>query len=116
MVLNNQNGKRKIKTFKVVFEGVKHKNSNEGVNEGVNKGVKYIVFKGVNEGVNKGINEVLTIIRNNPKLNTTEISNLIGKGISTTERYLKVLKEENLIVFLGSPKTGGYVLQAQLNK
>ncbi len=103
------------KTFKVVFEGVKHKNSNEGVSEGVNEGVKYLSFEGVNEGVNKALNDVLSIIRNNPELNTTEIANQIGKGISTTERYLKVLKDENLIVFLGSPRTGGYVLKAHLD-
>lgn len=104
------------KEFKVIFKGLTHKNSSEGVNEGVSEGVNNLVFEGVNEGVNKSLNYVLNIIGSNPELNTIDIANQIGKGVSTTERYLKLLREKNLIVFKGAPRTGGYVLISSFNK
>lgn len=38
----------------------------------------------------------------------------MGKSISTIERYLKILKENNLVEFIGAPKTGGYRVTKKL--
>ncbi|MDP3913350.1 MAG: hypothetical protein Q8R96_06400 [Bacteroidota bacterium] len=32
----------------------------------------------------------------------------MNKSVATTERYLKILKEQGYIEFRGAPKTGGY--------
>jgi len=94
--------------LELIFPGLGHgKNSSEGVNEGVNEGVK-IEFEGINEGVNEGVNEVLNFIRENPNKKAKHISAHLNKGISTIERYLKILKSHDMIEFKGAPKTGGY--------
>jgi len=36
------------------------------------------------------------------------LASIIGKGVSTTERYIKKLKEANYISFVGAPRIGGY--------
>ena len=47
-------------------------------------------------------------IQDNPKKKANELSERIGKGLSTVERYLKILKVYDLIKFIGAPKRGGY--------
>ena len=51
------------------------------------------------------------LIQDNPKKKANEISEIVGKGLSTVERYLKILKEYDLIKFIGAPKTGGYKVE-----
>jgi ATP-dependent DNA helicase RecG len=41
---------------------------------------------------------------------SNEITEKLNKGVSTVERYLKILKDNRIIEFQGAPKTGGYVL------
>jgi len=43
-------------------------------------------------------------------INRVELIDKMGKGKTTLERYLKVLKENDLIEYKGSKKTGGYYL------
>ena len=81
----------------------------EGVNEGVNEGVK-LNIEGVNEGVNKELNNLYFKINLTPGKKASELSKEINKGLSTTERYLKILKEKGFVEFKGAPKTGGYYL------
>lgn len=68
----------------------------EGINEGVNEGVKIELIK------------ILKFLHGNPLRNTKQIAEHLGKGVSTVERYLKILKENDIIKFEGAPKTGGY--------
>lgn len=63
----------------------------------------------VNGGVNGGVNELLEFIKNNPNLRANEISEQAKRPLRTIQRWLKQLKDEEKIVFKGSPKTGGYV-------
>ena len=44
-------------------------------------------------------------------LKVPDIASKIDKGISTVERYMKILKENNLVEFAGAPKTGGYIVK-----
>lgn len=105
---------------KVIFEGIGDgvndgvNSKNDGVNavddDGVNDGVK-ILIDGVNDGVNKGLNLVLDYLRKSPNQKTPEVAVAINKSIPTTERYLKILRDQNLIVYIGPPKTGGYIIK-----
>ena len=78
----------------------------EGVNEGVNEGVKNI--EGVNEGVKEELEILYAYIKENPNKKASELSAYMSKSISTIERYLNLLKKNNLVEFVGVPKTGGY--------
>lgn len=88
---------------------VKFQTEVEGVSEGVNEGVK-LNFEGVSEGVNKELNILYNEIASTPGRKASELNEKIDKSLATTERYLKVLKEQGYIEFRGAPKTGGYYL------
>ena len=42
------------------------------------------------------------------KVLSFSLASVIGKGVPTTERYIKKLKEANYISFVGAPRIGGY--------
>ena len=73
-----------------------------------------IADEGVNEdeGINEGINEleslILTFLEKKPGAKGYEIVEYVQKGAATTERYLRSLKDKELIEYKGSRKTGGY--------
>jgi ATP-dependent DNA helicase RecG len=93
--------------LELTFSGVKHQF--EGVNEGVNEGVIFKI-EGVNEGVLAELEYLYNTITKDEGKKAVELNNLINKSLATTERYLKILKDQGLIVFSGSSKTGGYYL------
>ena len=76
--------------------------------------INRIADEGVNEdeGINEGINEleslILTFLEKKPGAKGYEIAEYIPKGAATTERYLRSLKDKELIEYKGSRKTGGY--------
>lgn len=64
--------------------------------------------EGLNEGLNEGLKSVLDFIQSSPLRRIPEIANVIGKSTQMTERYIKELKEKDLIEYVGSKKAGGY--------
>ncbi|CAA0242654.1 hypothetical protein TMFC_50139 [Tenacibaculum maritimum] len=60
------------------------------------------------EGVKNELISIYEVIETTPNLKTKDIASIINKGLSTTERYLKKLKDKDFIGFVGSSKTGGY--------
>ena len=54
--------------------------------------------------------KVLQIIRLGKGPRANVIAKKLGKSIASTERYIKLLKSNDLIEFIGAPKTGGYYL------
>ncbi len=86
----------------LTFPGVSHL-----VNEGANEGV-ISKSEGVNEGTKKVLGRILKYISQNPMIKTSEIEVFINKSNATTERYLKILRENNYIEYVGASKTGGY--------
>lgn len=82
----------------------------------------YMLFVGSGGAINGVINgalsdatinelvNVLRIIHNQKGINRIELIERIGKAKTTIERYLKILKENNLIEYRGAKKTGGYFL------
>jgi len=72
----------------------------EGTSEGINEGI--------NGGVNEGINRLMEIIRKNPGKRVVEIAAALNIPSKTIERWLKKLREQGRVAFIGSRKTGGY--------
>ena len=83
-----------------------HINVDEGINDHINDKIN------VDEGINEGINEVealiLAFLEKNPGAKGGEIMLFLQKGRATIVRYLRSLKEKELIEYRGSRKTGGY--------
>lgn len=86
------------------------KNIIEGRNEYLNEGVK-INIEGANENVLAELQHLYRIISSAEGKKAIELNELINKSLATTERYLKILRENNLIEFVGAPKTGGYYIK-----
>jgi ATP-dependent DNA helicase RecG len=92
------------------FDGVKL--PIEGVIEGVNQSNEGVnpVFEGVNEGVTKELMKLMGFIGSNGGMRVNELAKAMGKGESTIERYIKLLKTAGHVEFKGAPKNGGYHL------
>jgi DNA-binding IclR family transcriptional regulator len=80
----------------MVITFVRHGNTVGGANEGAN------------EGVNEGVNALLTLIDKKPGLRAPELAHQLKAPAKTVERWLKQLRLENRIKFVGPSKTGGY--------
>lgn len=82
------------------------------INEPVGMQFISVINRIADEGINEGINEleslILTFLKKKPGAKGYEIAEYIQKGAATTERYLKSLKDKELIEYKGSRKTGGY--------
>tara|TARA_R110002050_G_C8895363_1_gene509732 strand:- start:123 stop:587 length:465 start_codon:yes stop_codon:yes gene_type:complete len=96
------------------------------IREGVSKGVKKndsqhdnvlrLIREGVNEGVNENVYDIISILTNVAGLNPVEIASRTKRGLSTIERYLRLLRKKEIIEFRGAPKTGGYHLTEKAKK
>jgi len=69
-----------------------------------------LIHEGVNEGVNANIYDIINILSNAAGLNAVETASRTKRGLSTIERYLRLLRKKEVIEFRGAPKTGGYYL------
>ncbi len=67
-----------------------------------------IIDRIADEGVNELESLILTFLKKKPGAKGYEIAEYIQKGAATTERYLRSLKDKELIEYKGSRKTGGY--------
>lgn len=78
--------------------------ASEGKGGGINEGIS----EGINGGVNEGINRLMEFIRKNPGKRVVEIAAALNIPSKTIERWIKKLREQGKIVFIGPRKTGGY--------
>lgn len=62
----------------------------------------------INDGVSGGVNQVFKFIELNPNIKVKDIQKHLKFSTRTIERYIKILKEKELVEFKGSPKLGGY--------
>ena len=67
-----------------------------------------IIDRIADEGVNELESLILTFLEKKPGAKGYEIAEYIQRGAATTERYLRSLKDKELIEYKGSHKTGGY--------
>ncbi len=77
---------------------------NDGISGGVNDGIS----GGTNGGIPEGIERLADYIRNTPGRNATEITAALNISQRTVERWIKKLREQGRITFVGPRKTGGY--------
>jgi predicted HTH transcriptional regulator len=87
-----------------VNEGVPPRS--EDVNE-VNEGAN-LNIEGVKGKVERELESIYSYIKNNPLVKIGAIEQFSGKSNATVERYIKILKDNDLIEFVGAGKTGGY--------
>jgi len=69
------------------------------------------VSEGVNEGVNEGVKNLLTLIKKHPNNKTPFFAKELNTSVKNVERWIKKLRVEDKIKFVGSPKTGGYYVK-----
>jgi len=62
----------------------------------------------ISEGVNEGVNDLFDLITKQPHRKTPFFAEELGTSVKNIERWIKKLKEDGKIEFIGSPKTGGY--------
>jgi predicted HTH transcriptional regulator len=75
-------------------------------NEGVNT-----ANEAINEAIKKELTQLLLLISENPMIKRSSLEQMMGKSNATIERYLKMLKENELIEYIGSNKRGGYKIK-----
>jgi predicted transcriptional regulator len=61
-----------------------------------------------NDRVKNELMQVYSFIEENPLVKIASIEQLTQKSDKTVRRYLKILKDNGLIEYIGSDKTGGY--------
>ena len=74
------------------------------------------ITKEMNRGVNADIDKLYQVIKNTSGKNTKDLAIIIQKPYKTVEKWLKKLKDNNKIEFIGAAKTGGYHLKKKMNK
>ena len=88
---------------------VEYKTANERIDfvcEGINSSFEGINL--VNEGIKKELTQIYSFIQKNPLAKHANIQQLVNKSNATIERYIKILKENGLIRYVGAKRTGGY--------
>jgi len=75
-------------------------------NERVNEIFERVTI--ANERVKNELMQIFSLIEQNPLVKIASIEKFNKRGIATVKRYLKILKDNGLIEYIGSDKTGGY--------
>ena len=93
---------------------INYNQENVGINEEINVGIKRENV-GINdsEKMNTELrhNSILNIIKENGNISAIEISKILNVTARTIERDLKELKEENKIEYVGSRKSGKWIIK-----
>lgn len=93
---------------------INYNRENVGINEEINVGIKRENV-GINdsEKMNTELrhNSILNIIKENGNISAIEISKILNVTARTIERDLKELKEENKIEYVGSRKSGKWIIK-----
>ncbi len=119
--------KQNDNSITVTFSGVTHSRKTEEIIEGITEGVsKRVIEKieGITEGITEGTTEdvkeklskVLIALYKNEGLRTSEMEKMLQIPVKSLERYIKQLKDANLIEFKGANRTGGYFLTEKTAK
>ena len=85
--------------FRVILYKEKVVNLDEGISEGIS------------EGINEGITYLYNFIKANPSLRVSQLAKQLDIPPKTLERWIKKLREQNKIEYIGSKKTGGYCVK-----
>ena len=73
---------------------------------------KQLISEKTNVGVNVGVKDIYTYIQDNQPVKAKNIAETFQDVTQRTiERWIKQLKDEDKIEFIGAPKTGGYYVK-----
>ena len=93
---------------------INYKRENVGINEEINVGIKRENV-GINDSEKANTelrqNSILKIIKENGNISAIEISKILNFTARTIERDLKELKEQNKIEYVGSRKSGKWIIK-----
>ena len=93
---------------------INYEQENVGINEEINVGIKRENV-GINDSEKTNTelrhNSILNIIKENGNISAIEISKILNVTARTIERDLKELKEENKIEYVGSRKSGKWIIK-----
>ena len=93
---------------------INYNRENVGINEEINVGIKRENV-GINDSEKANTelrqNSILKIIKDNGDISAIEISKILNVTARTIERDLKELKEENKIEYVGSRKSGKWIIK-----
>ena len=99
-----------------------------GVDEAINEAVKLLqrsdnkkknytlIGEAINEAIKEELGKVVDLVFNDSGVSRIKLIKKTEKSKATIERYLKILRENNIIEYKGSNKTGGYYLTAGFNR
>lgn len=119
--------KQKENTTTVTFPGISHNKKTEEITEGVFEGIsKGVILRaeGIIEGITEGITtdvkeklvKVLIALYKEGGIRTVEIEKMIDIPAKSIERYIKLLRDTEIIEYRGSNRTGGYYLVQSIEK
>lgn len=101
--------------IKVTFQNLEHKITEQPHTIDF-ASILNIELHSYNDEVIGKLIDVLTALQSNQGLRISSLQNKINIPAKTLERYVKILKEINLIEYRGSKKTGGYYLTNALTE
>ena len=115
-VSKNEQVKLTNEQVKLTSEHVKL--TNEHVNTALTTTQINSIYAMLDEKINENISEpfklsffkIISFLLNNSGVDGNTLAILLGKGRSSLTRHLRVLRDANIIEFIGSDKTGGYYL------
>ena len=86
-------------------------NYNEAQNDGINEEINEEINVGQKLNTEERKNIILKLIEKNEKISIQQLVENIEVSKSTVERDLKELKEENKIEYIGSRKSGKWIIK-----
>ena len=93
--------------FVVTFKKAKTKERG-GLNGGLSGGLNGGLNGGLFDGLSEGLKSLYLAVERNPGKQAKELSELLSRPVSTLDKQIKKLVDQNLIKRIGSKKTGGY--------
>ncbi len=88
--------------------------SGEDVIEYLNEEVKEYVSRHINKGAKEYVNKLYDYIKENPGHKVASISEALDIPLRSTERWIRELKDEDKIEFIGSKRAGGYYSKGEV--
>ena len=90
----------------------------KGINERLSERLNKVVNDAINDGLIDGVSDIIkkelikvvSILLKDEGIKSDEIVVRIGKGTSTVERYISILRKIDIVELRGSKKIGGYYL------
>ncbi|MDR2684506.1 MAG: hypothetical protein LBB53_03885, partial [Prevotellaceae bacterium] len=71
------------------------------------------IIENINEPVKQSLFKIISYLLNHNGTNRNMLTFVLSKGRASLARHLKLLRNANIIEFIGSDKTGGYYLTKQ---